>query len=123
MGNERGFLGARAAAGAAHSIRGAGESGAGAIFVSAEVGWRAGISGDAGGCVSAGIPGEDSELLELAFVGYYGRAIDVGWSCADVYFGRLVVRTLAASLPPPRARIGPRAWFPFPPAQIARPRP
>src|SRR5579872_2992882 len=88
MGDERGFLGARAAPGAAHSVRGAGEGGAGAVVVPAEVGWRAGVSGDAGGCVSTGIPGQDSELLELAFVGDHGRAIDIRWSCADVHFGR-----------------------------------
>src|ERR1700730_15871860 len=91
MGDERGFLGARVAAGAAHSVRGAGESGAGAIFVPAEVGWGSGISRDAGGCVSAGIPRQDSELLELAFVGDYSGAIDVGGFGADVYLGRLEV--------------------------------
>src|SRR6266566_2355653 len=92
MGNERCLLGARLAAGYADSLRRAGESGAGSIDVSASIGRDSGISRDARGRLSASLPGQDSELLELAFLGDDGWTVDIGRAGSDVYLGRIEVR-------------------------------
>src|SRR5579862_1415418 len=93
MGDERLFLGARLAAGHADPVRGSGEGRTDAIGVSASVGRDSGISGDARGRVSAGVPGQDSELLQLALLGDHGRAVDIGGPGAHVYLGRVQVES------------------------------
>src|SRR5215471_252132 len=91
MGNERRRLGARLAASAPESVCGAGEGGAGAINFSAEIGWEPRISRDARGRVSASVPGQDSELFQLAVVGRHRGFIDYGGTGAYVYSGRLEI--------------------------------
>src|SRR5260370_21871717 len=85
MGDERKRLGARSAAGIALAVCCAGEGGAGAVPVSDQRRRETGVPRDARGCVSASVPGEDSELLQLALLGHNCRLLDVGGPGADVY--------------------------------------
>src|SRR5580704_15092917 len=93
MGNERRVLGARAAAGNADTIRGAGEGGSSAVVISNQIRWEPGVPGDAGRSPSACLFGQNRQLLKLAFMGNDGRIVHFGGSGAYVHPGRRQVDT------------------------------
>src|SRR5216684_705167 len=100
MGDERKRLGACSAAGVALALRCAGEGGAGAVAVSDQGRRETGVPRDARGCVSAGLSGEDSELLQLALLGHDCRVLDFGGFGADVYPRRSEVAAPVSHLAP-----------------------